>query len=103
MEHLIQFLTRPVAGVETVNALFGIDDTIIFLVLFVISTALSFLLAPKAPKPPDAQLEDVKAPQNDPSQYVSVVFGRARIKDPIIAWFGNTHAEPIMSDEGGKK
>jgi hypothetical protein len=90
------------APIQTLNADGG-ASLIIMLVLFVISTALSILLAPKPPRPPDAELQTQDAPQNDPSKYVGVAFGRVRTKDPIIAWFGNTQAVPIMSDQRGKK
>jgi hypothetical protein len=104
MNEIIDFLTRPAFGVETVNAVMGWDDAIyIMVILMVVSTALSILLAPKPPRPPDAELQKQEAPTNDPSKYVGVIFGRARIKDPIIAWFGNTKQVPIMSDQGGKK
>ena len=76
---------------------------IVLLIIQVIMIALSILLAPKPPTPPNAEAGAQDAPQNDPSKYAGVIFGRARIKDPITAWFGNTKAEPIMSDTGGKK
>lgn len=94
---------HPTSEIETVNAYVVDAAIIIMIILFVISTALSILLAPKPPKPPNDEAQAQEAPQNDPSKYVPVIFGRARIKDPIIAWYGNTKAVPIMSDQGGKK
>ncbi len=76
---------------------------VILLVILIVAMALSYLLSPKPPQPPDAELQKQQAPTNDPSKYVGVIFGRARIKDPTIAWFGNTKQVPIMSDQGGKK
>jgi hypothetical protein len=90
------------APIQTLNADFGISF-FIMLAVMVVATALSMLLAPKPPSPPDAELQKQDAPQNDPSKYVGVAFGRVRTKDPIIAWFGNTAAVPIMSDQRGKK
>jgi hypothetical protein len=78
----------------------------LFLVLFTAMAglyALSAIMAPKPPQPPNAELQKQDAPQNDPSKYVGVAFGRVRTKDPIIAWSGNKKAVPIMSDQRGKK
>jgi hypothetical protein len=97
-----QALNAPLGGVETVHADGG-ASFLIMMVVMVISMVLSMVLAPKPPRPPDAELQKQETPTNDPSKYVGVAFGRVRVKDPIIAWFGNTKQVPIMSDQGGKK
>jgi hypothetical protein len=76
---------------------------IILLVIMIALMALSILMSPKAPAPPSPEAGDQQAPQNDPSKSLGVIFGRARIPDPNVAWFGNTSQLPIMSDSGGKK
>jgi hypothetical protein len=103
MNEIIAFLTSPVGGVETVNAVMGWDDAIYMLIVMAVSTALSMVLAPKPPRPPDAELQTQDTPRNDPSKYLGVAFGRVRTKDAIVGWSGNKKAVPIMSDQRGKK
>jgi hypothetical protein len=88
--------------IQTLNADFGISFFIMMAVLAV-ATALSILLAPKPPSPPDAELQTQDTPRNDPSKYLGVAFGRVRTKDAIVGWSGNKKAVPIMSDQRGKK
>jgi len=76
----------------------------VYLVLFIISTVLSYVLAPK---PADmnaapASLKDFSVPTAEEGRPIPVVFGTVVIREPNVVWYGDLYARPIKS-KGGKK
>lgn len=71
------------------------------LLLFVVSSIISYVLAPEpqGPKPP--LLDDFNIPSVEEGRNVGVLFGTRWIT-PQIIWWGNYKNEPIKAD-GGKK
>lgn len=80
---------------------FGWDDAIL-LVLFIASSVLSMVLAPKPPKPKPAALSDFEVPTAEEGRPIPVVFGTVTIKGPNVVWYGDLLAKPIKK-KGGKK
>lgn len=74
----------------------------IYVALTVVSVGLSILLAPKAPSPPPAELEDFDAPTAEEGRPIPVVFGTVKITGSNILWYGNLTTTPIKT-KGGKK
>lgn len=70
--------------------------------LWVLTTALSYLLAPKPEKPKPAALEDFDVPTVDQDRDMEVIFGTVWDDDPNIVWYGDLRAVPIKK-KGGKK
>lgn len=61
-----------------------------FLVMFVVSLALSFaayMLAPK-PKQPKFEAADLKNPTTSAGRPVPVIFGTVTLKSPNVLWYG---------------
>lgn len=62
-----------------------------WLVMFVVSLAISYaayLLAPK-PKQPKHEAADLNAPTVSAGRPIPVVFGTMLIKSPNVLWFGD--------------
>lgn len=75
--------------------------TIVYLILLLISVALSMLLQPKPPKGPSPEeMSDV--PTADPARYVPVLFGTRTFKSMNVIWYGDVKADPKRT-KGGKK
>jgi hypothetical protein len=92
-------------GGQTVKAVFGVDDAIyigVMLILMVVSTTLSILLAPKPPSAKAATLEDFSAPTAEQDRPIPVIFGTVWITGPNVVWYGDLRTEGIPAP-GGKK
>ena len=74
---------------------------IIYIILLVISIALSYLTRPKPPDPPGPST-DIRVPQSDPTQRIAWLFGTRDRNAPMIVWYGDLFADPIKKG-GGKK
>jgi hypothetical protein len=72
------------------------------LIVWVITTALSSLLAPR-PKATTPKPGDVEAPIAATDSSIPVLFGTRIIKQPNCVWFGDVRTTPIKSSGGGKK
>lgn len=72
------------------------------LIVWVITTALSSLLAPR-PKVTTPKPGEVEAPIADTDSPIPVLFGTRVIKQPNCVWFGDVRTTPIKSSGGGKK
>ena len=72
------------------------------IVLWVVFTALSALLAPKPKAPKPAALDEFDVPTAENGRPVPVIFGTAWVKSANTIWYGDLRADPIYY-EGGKK
>ena len=72
------------------------------LIVWVITTALSSLLAPR-PKVTTPKPGEVEAPIAANDSPIPVLFGTRVIKQPNCVWFGDVRTTPIKSSGGGKK
>lgn len=71
-----------------------------YVVIWVITTLISYIFAPKPQTEPPASVEDVEIPSVDEGQDIPVVFGCVEIS-PFVAWYGDFSSAPIR--KGGKK
>lgn len=71
--------------------------------LFIFSTVLSYILAPKPPKPKDASKGKLDIPHPPNGEPISVVFGSVWKEDAGVIHYGNPKTKAIMSEGGGKK
>jgi hypothetical protein len=62
------------------------------LILFVISSVISYLLTPK---PPNAKPGKVEIPTVEEGRKIGVLFGSRWIKGPHIFWWGDLATTPI--------
>jgi len=72
------------------------------LIIWVVFTVLSALLAPKPKPPKPAALSEFDVPTAENGRPIPVVLGTCWIKSPNIIWFGDLRSDPIYY-EGGKK
>lgn len=72
------------------------------IVFWLVTSLISFLLRPKAPKPKPAELSDFEAPTAEVGRPVPVVFGTVLVKSPNVVWYGDLGSKPIKA-KGGKK
>lgn len=70
--------------------------------LWVISTAVAILLAPKPEVPKPATLDDFNVPIVKEGAILSLFGGTILKKDPYVAWYGDLKHRPIRAS-GGKK
>lgn len=73
------------------------------LIIAIIVAIVSALLAPKPPKPQDAQLKSPEFPTIEDTEPLIVLFGTKPLKKNNVVWFGDLKTEPIYSESGGKK
>jgi len=70
--------------------------------VWVFTTAISYLLAPKPPEPKPASLSDINMPNADADKSWPVVFGTVTDESPSVGWYGDLRSVAIKS-KGGKK
>lgn len=71
-----------------------------YVAIWVITTLISYALAPRPEGPKPAKFKDIEVPSVDEGRDIPVVFGRMRLA-PHVAWYGNFSKKAIK--EGGKK
>lgn len=70
------------------------------IIIWAITTLVSFLLAPKPQTQKPASLEDFEIPSVDEGKEIPVIFGRMEIS-PFVSWYGDFSQKEIK--QGGKK
>lgn len=73
-----------------------------YLIVLIVSSLISYALAPKPPKPKPAALEDFDIPVAEQGRPVPVVFGTMLLTGPNVLWYGDLRTTPIK-EKGGKK
>lgn len=71
-------------------------------IVWVVMTYLSYVMAPKPQDAPAANLEDSDIPMADEGVEIPVVFGTRDISGANVVWYGDIKTTPIKSS-GGKK
>lgn len=69
------------------------------IVIWVVTTVISYLLQPKPKAPAPGKIE---VPTTEEGAPIGVLYGSAWIESPIIAWWGDIRTTAIKSS-GGKK
>jgi hypothetical protein len=72
----------------------------IAIVLFLVSTAISILLAPKPPRPAAATLADFDFPTAEEGRPIPVVFGTRYVTGPNVLWYGDLSSKAIRKKSG---
>ena len=67
----------------------------IYIATLVISTAVSYALAPKPEKPKPAELDDFQFPTAEEGRSIPVVFGTVRITGANVIWYGDLSSSGI--------
>lgn len=70
-----------------------------YLVYFLISMAIQYLLAPKAPEPKAASLEDFSIPTADENRPIPVIFGTVWVTGANVVWYG--HLKSVAIEKSG--
>ena len=71
-------------------------------IVFLVSLAIQYFLAPSPPKPKPASLSDFDVPTADEHRPIPVVFGTVRITGVNTVWYGDLKSVAIKK-KGGKK
>lgn len=67
-----------------------------YLVVLVISSAISYAMMPKPPAAhPPAELKDFDLPTAEEGRAIPVVFGTVKITGPNVLWYGDLYVLPI--------
>ena len=72
------------------------------LVIFVVTTAISYALREKPDAPKSAELSDFEVPTASESRPIPVVFGTVRISGANVVWYGDLKTKKVKKS-GGKK
>lgn len=73
-----------------------------YLIVLIVSSLISYALAPKPPKPKPAALEDFDIPVAEQGRPVPVIFGTILSTGPNVLWYGDLRSTAIK-EKGGKK
>ena len=73
------------------------------IIVALVSMVVSYLLAPKPPKPKNATRGNLDIPHPPVGEPIPVVFGTCWNKQPGVIYYGNPRTKAIMSEGGGKK
>jgi len=71
---------------------------VVQLIIFAVSAAISYYLAPKPPKLQPGKLQGI--PLADQGTPIAVLMGRRVIKQPTCVWWGDLKTTPVKA--GGK-
>ncbi len=75
--------------------------TWIYIIMLVISLAVSIAMRPKPQNAKPPALADFSVPTAEEGRDIQVIFGECWIDDPNVLWFGDLRTTPIKAD-GGK-
>ena len=73
-----------------------------YIVVALVIGALSYILAPKPPKPEPHSLDQFDVPVVDAGKEIVVVFGDVWLKDPNVVWYGDLANTKIKGDSAKK-
>lgn len=71
-------------------------------ILFVVSTVLQAVLAPKPTGPKALSITDFDVPTAEEGRPIPVVFGEVLVKGPNVVWYGDLYSKKIKK-KGKKK
>lgn len=61
----------------------------------IVLAAISYALMPKQKAPPGAKAQNITSPTVDAGSPIQVVFGRMRVRNPNVLWYGGDRTEEI--------
>lgn len=70
--------------------------------VWVVTSLISYALQPKPSTPKAAGLEDISAPTAEEGGEIPVLFGTRDISGPNVVWYGDLYVNPVKK-KGGKK
>lgn len=73
-----------------------------YIVVFILSVAAGYLLAPKPQSAPPAGLNEINAPTAEEGREIPVLFGTRLLRGPNVVWYGHFKAVAVKK-KGGKK
>lgn len=71
-----------------------------YFVMWIITSLISYVLAPKPQQQEPKGLKDIRIPTADEGTEIPVIFGTVEVA-PFVAWYGDLRTEEIK--KGGKK
>ena len=74
--------------------------TWIYIIMMVVSLAVSIANRPKIQQQPPPLLSDFQVPTAEEGREIKRIYGRVRVKDPNVLWYGNLRTRPIKASEG---
>lgn len=72
------------------------------LVVWLVTTLIQYVLAPRPPQPPPPEPGQPEVPTAEEGRPIPVVFGTVLLKSPNVVWYGDLRTTPIKKS-GGKK
>lgn len=72
-----------------------------YVILLVVSLALSYILQKRPPTPKAATLGEFQAPTAEEGRAIPVCFGTVKLSAPNVVWYGDLHIEAIKDKSGG--
>lgn len=73
-----------------------------YIVVLIISLAVSYALAPKPTAPKPHALEDFDVPVAEEGKEMAVIFGTCDVGDPNVLWYGDLQVQAIKGGSGKK-
>lgn len=77
-------------------------NIVYYIVALIVSSLISYALAPKPPTPKPASITDFDVPVAEEGRPIPVVFGTVTLTGPNVLWYGDLKAVPIK-EKAGKK
>lgn len=75
---------------------------IFFIAVVIISVIAAIFLTPKPPKPKDTT-QNLEVPVTEIGTVIPILFGKRKIPNPIIVWYGNVRILKVKVSVSGKK
>ncbi len=75
---------------------------VVYALITLVSVGISLALAPKAPKPRAAALEDFDLPTAQEGRPIPVVFGTVKVTGINVLWYGGLRTRSIKTKSGKK-
>jgi len=72
-----------------------------YIILWAVTSLISYLLAPKPQTEPPAGLDEVKIPSVEEGKEIPVIFGCIEIA-PFVVWYGDFSTKAIEADASKK-
>jgi hypothetical protein len=72
------------------------------IILWVVTTVISYALRPKPEQPRAAGVDEVRAPTAQEGREIPVLFGMREIQGANVVWFGHVRTSAVKR-KGGKK
>ena len=71
-------------------------------ILWVVTSLISYALQPKPQKPQAATLGDFSVPTAEEGRHIPVLFGTRDISGPNVVWYGDLYTRAVKAKSGKK-